>query len=427
MINDQSLSALKKAEWTPQFKRPLYRDYAFSCLPGTIMKLLTGKGENVLAEDAVCGLWESVDCAILFLIDGFGWKFFEEYRSKYPFLNRFANAGAASKISSQFPSTTAAHVTCISTGQDVGETGIYEWFYYEPIADRMIAPLLFSNAGDHESGTLLGEGFTSEQIFPFETIYQKLSKKKVRSIVMQKDNIAYSPYSKAMLAGAEVVPYAHFSDALDRLAALCSSPFKEPTYIFVYFGDIDSMGHQYGIAAPQFKESVDYCWTMMENRFWQKLPPRSNRIALMLTSDHGMTPVHPKTTVLLNQICPELNHMVKKNRQGAPLVPAGSCRDFFLHIEKQHLDEAQRLLREKLKGMADVVRVKTLLSEGFFGSKPPSKRLKERIGDLVVLPYLNESVFWKFENHRLEQHFYAAHGGLTADEMESIFLFTHPQ
>ena len=115
--------------------------------------------------------------------------------------------------------------------------------------------------------------------------------------------------------------------------------------------------------------------------------------------------------------------MVKKNQKGEPLVPAGSCRDFFLHIQPEHLEEAQRLLSSKLKGVADVFYTKQLLAEGFFGSRPPSKRLKERIGDLVVLPFHGQSVFWKFEKHRLEQHFYAAHGGLTPDEMESIFLF----
>ena len=143
----------------------------------------------------------------------------------------------------------------------------------------------------------------------------------------------------------------------------------------------------------------------------------------MFTSDHGMTPVNPKTTILLNQICPQLSQMVKRNRKGLPLVPAGSCRDFFLHIEKKDLAEAQGLLQDKLKGIADVVFTEELLKEGFFGAKTPSKRLKDRIGNLVVLPYPNESVFWWFEKHRFEQHFYAAHGGLTPDEMESIFLF----
>lgn len=424
MINDKSFSALEKAQWTPYFKRPLYRDYAFSCLPNTILKLLTGTGENTLAVDTVCGHWDKFNCAILFLIDGFGWEFFEGFASKYPFLSRFKHEGAASKISAQFPSTTAAQVTSINTGLEVGETGIYEWFYYEPIADRMIAPLLFSHAGDHESGTLLKEGLTPEKLFPFETIYQKLSKKKVRSIVMQQESIAHSPYSQAMLSGADIFPYSHFSDALDRLVSLCSHPLKDPTYIFVYFGDIDAMGHRHGITSPQFADSIDDCWTMIENRFWQKLSSCPNRIATMFTSDHGMTPVSPQTTVLLNKVCPQLAQMIKKNRNGLPLVPAGSCRDFFLHLEKEYLGEAQGLLKEKLKGVADVVFTDELLSSGFFGAKTPSKRLKDRIGNLLILPYPKESVFWWFEKHRLEQHFYAAHGGLTADEMESIFLFT---
>jgi hypothetical protein len=424
MINAKSLAALKKAQWTSHFKRPLYQDYAFSCLPNTMMKLLTGKGERTLPQDAVGGSWETFDCAILFLIDGFGWKFFESFGSKYPFLNRFEKEGVASKISSEFPSTTAAHMTTINTGKEVGETGIYEWFYYEPIVDRMIAPLLFSNAGDHESGTLLKEGISAQQIFPFETIYQKLAKKNVRSIVMQQESIAYSPYSRALLAGAQIFPYVHFPEALDRLVDLCSKPLKEPTYIFAYFGDIDSVGHRHGITSPQFADRVDSCWTMMENRFWQKLPSSPNRTAVMFTADHGMTPVDPKTTVLLNQVCPQLPRMIKKNRQGSPLVPAGSCRDFFMHIETPFLYEAQGILKDQLKGIADVVLTEELLSGGFFGDKTPSKRLKDRVGNLVVLPYLNEGVFWWFENHRLEQHFYAAHGGLTPDEMESIFLFT---
>lgn len=415
---------MKKAQWTTHFKRPLYRDYAFSCIPNTIAKLLTGSGKKTLAEDAICGRWEQFNCVILFLIDGFGWEFFEGFASKYPFLSRFSKEGVASKISAEFPSTTAVHVTSINTGKQVTQTGIYEWFYYEPITDRMIAPLLFSYAGDHESGTLLKEGFTAQQIFPFETFYQKLSKKRVQSIVMQQESIAHSPYSKAMFAGANILPYAHFADALDRLVSLCKTPFKDPTYIFVYFGDIDSMGHRHGITSPQFADSVDYCWTMIENRFWQKLSPSQNKIAALFTSDHGMTPVDPKTTILLNQICPQLAKMVKKNRTGMPLVPAGSCRDFFLHIEKESLSEAQDLLQDKLKGVADVVPTAQLLKEGFFGETAPLKRLKDRIGNLLVLPYPNESVFWWFEKHRLEQHFYAAHGGLTPDEMESIFLYT---
>src|SRR5581483_8050304 len=423
MINDKSISALKKAKWTSHFNRPLYKDYAFSSIPDTVSKLLTEEGKNFLSEDVVGGSYQKFDAAILFLSDAFGWKFFEGYQGKYPFLSRFEKEGVASKISSQFPSTTAAHVTSINTGKEVGETGIYEWFYYEPIVDRMIAPLLFSYAGDHESATLLKDGYSPSAIFPFETLYQKLAKKGVKSFVMQQAGIAHSPYSKALLAGAEVIPFTHLVDALDLLAEMCQKPFTVPTYIFVYFGDIDSMGHRHGITSPQFSDAVDFCWNSMENQFWQKTQSCPSKIAVMYTADHGMCPVDPKTTLLLNNICPELPNMVKRNEIGLPLVPAGSCRDFFMHIEDKHLAVAQRLLEKQLQGTAEVVFVEELLSQGFFGSAPPSQRLKDRIGNLLILPYLNESVFWAFEKHRFEQHFYGAHGGLTPDEMESVFLF----
>jgi predicted AlkP superfamily pyrophosphatase or phosphodiesterase len=68
---------------------------------------------------------------VLFFIDAFGWRFFEKFQDA-PFLKRMAKQGSIEKITSQFPSTTAAHVTTIHTGLPVGESGVYEWFYYEP-------------------------------------------------------------------------------------------------------------------------------------------------------------------------------------------------------------------------------------------------------------------------------------------------------
>ena len=86
------------------------------------------------------------DAVILFLVDGFGWRFFERFQDK-PFLKRLAKHGQVEKLISQFPSTTAAHITTIHTGWTVGQSGVHEWIYYEPLVDAVIAPLLFSYAG----------------------------------------------------------------------------------------------------------------------------------------------------------------------------------------------------------------------------------------------------------------------------------------
>ena len=419
MLNSRSLAHFEKARWTPHFNRPIYDSYSFSLIPETITRLLTGEGGLVLPSDTIGR--EKYDCVVLFFVDGFGWQSFERFFDRLPFLNRFSEEGIASKISSQFPSTTAAHVTTINTGQEVGSTGIYEWFYYEPKVQELITPLLFSYAGDHVPNTLSKKGVNPQEIFPFETFYEKLNRKGVKSIVMQEEGIAHSPYSQTLLKGAHNLPYVHFEQALQRIKQICEGPRDAPTYIFVYFSDIDSAGHRRGIDSPEFETTAVGFWNTIEREFWQKVTPQG-KTAFLFTADHGMAPVDPQETVYINRIFPEITDFLQETASGKKCVPAGSCRDFFLHCFPERVEELQSILQKKLNGKADVVQVDRLLKEGFFGKEIPSRRLEERIGNLVILPYLKESVWW-FEKHRFEQHFWGAHGGLTPAEMETIFLF----
>jgi hypothetical protein len=97
------------------------------------------------------------------------------------------------------------------------------------------------------------------------------------------------------------------------------------------------------------------------------------------------------------------------------MVPAGSSRDMFLYIKEGLLDEAKGLLDERLEGRAEVVKAKTLIDEGYFGSVISSEFLG-RVGDLVILPYRYESVWW-YEKDKFEQKYHGQHGGLTQEEM----------
>src|SRR5690242_12504544 len=130
-------SAIAAATWgrAGQFRRPLYDSYCFSRLPATVKYLLLGHGaDQALPADAFAGLPARYDTVVLLFIDAFGWHFFKKVAADYPFLKRFLDEGRATPITSQFPSTTACHVTCIHTGVPVGQSGIFEWFYYEPRA-----------------------------------------------------------------------------------------------------------------------------------------------------------------------------------------------------------------------------------------------------------------------------------------------------
>lgn len=422
MLNQSSVLAVNGSTFSTQFVRPLYDSYCFSRIPDTILKLLFGDAEHPLPEDA----WKEGDqreeIVVVFLVDGFGWKFFEKFSEEYPFLKRFLDQGRVSKITSQFPSTTAAHVTTMNTGLEVGQTGVYEWFYYEPLVDCMISPLIFSEAGDHLSNTLSRKSIPPEEFFPSATFYQSIAQRGGCSYLVLDETIAHSPYTACMSRGAEVVSCSGVQGALEKVVLLCQKKHEKPTYIYCYLGEIDAKGHRHGIYSTSFLETVANYWQALEEQFWQKIQGISTKISIIVTADHGMVPVSPKTTRYLNQIIPDIETKFKKNKASQSLVPAGSCRDFFLHVEESHLVSLENSLRQHLNGVAEIYPTQTLIQEGFFGREVPAKAFIKRVGNLVILPYEGESVWW-FQKHRFEQHFYAAHGGLTPSEMESIFLF----
>jgi len=142
-----------------------------------------------------------------------------------------------------------------------------------------------------------------------------------------------------------------------------------------------------------------------------------------MTADHGASEVDPKTTVFLNRDkrFAGIERFIKTNKSGNLLVPAGSARDMFLYIKNEMLEEAQEFLSRRLEGKAEVVQTKWLMENGYFGAEI-SKKFRERVGNLVILPHRYESVWW-YEKDVFEQNFYGHHGGLTPQEME-IPLFT---
>jgi predicted AlkP superfamily pyrophosphatase or phosphodiesterase len=384
-----------------QFIRPRYDQGGFASIPSRI-------------QDAFASA--KYDAVVLFLVDGFGWRFFERFQDA-PFLKRMARQGRVEKLISQFPSTTAAHVTTIHSGLTVGQSGVYEWYYYEPQLDQIIAPLLFSHAGTKERDTLRATGIQPEFLYPRGIFYPELTKMGIDSYVFGVRDYTPSIYSNVIMAGAKQNAFKTMPEALVNLGLLLERPTK-PTYVHLYFDKIDGLCHEYGPTAPQTEAEIETFLLIMEHYFERIF--KGKQILFLMTADHGACEVDPKTTIYLNTHprFSGINRFLKTNRKGELLVPAGSPRDMFLYIKDELLDEAQSFLTLRLEGKADVVKTEALIQEGYFGPEV-SSRFRERAGNLVILPYLYESVWW-YEKGKFEQRFYGHHGGLTLQEMETV-------
>jgi predicted AlkP superfamily pyrophosphatase or phosphodiesterase len=383
------------------FIRPRYDEGGFASLPERI-KTAFGSGKY--------------DAVVLFLVDGFGWRFFERFQDA-PFLKRMAKHGRIEKLISQFPSTTAAHLTTIHTGWNVGQSGVHEWIYYEPLVDAVIAPLLFSYAGLWERDLLRATGIDPTFFYPRGMFYPELRSMGVQPFVFGSREYTPSTYSNAVMNGAALRAFKTVSEALINVQLLLEEQ-KQPAYIHLYFDRIDTLAHEYGPTAPQTEAEIETFLLMMEYYFERLF--KGKRILFLMTADHGQMEVDPRTTIFLNTNSQfaGVERFLKSNRTGQLLVPAGSPRDMFLYIKNDVLEEAQSFLAQRLEGKADVVKTEYLIENGYFGPEV-SSRFRERAGNLVILPYRYESVWW-YEKGKFEQRFYGHHGGLTPEEMETI-------
>jgi hypothetical protein len=419
--------AIAGATWgqAGRFRRPLYDSYCFARLPATVKYLLLGRDEDrarALPADAWAGLPDRYDTVVLFFIDAFGWHFFEKFADDYPFLKRFLHEGRATPITSQFPSTTACHVTCIHTGVPVGQSGVFEWFYYEPRAGGIIAPLPFCYAGDKQRDTLKAEGLTAADIFPPGTLYQDLAGQGVASYVFQHSDYTPSTYSDYAFRGAEKVwPFKTLAEGLTNLVHQLRAPADAARrYFFLYTDGVDHMGHKYCPDSDQFAAEVDAVFTLLERLFYQKAAGRVGDALVLMTADHGQVCVDPRRTVYVNRLreLPDIEKYLRRSpRDGRPIQFGGSCRDVFLYVRDEALDEVHEGLRRAVGERGEVWRVDDLLREGFFGPAP-GERLRKCLGNLVVLPYDGESAYW-YEEGRFDMHYFGHHGGLTPAEMDT--------
>ena len=384
--------------------RPAYGGRSFADIPATVVRLLTG-GRGGLAPEILGSLDRRWTRVVLVVADGFGWSVAERH-ADHPFLRRVAAEGRLSQLTSQFPSTTSAHMTTLHTGVPVGESGIYEWFQYEPALDRLIAPLLFSYAGDDRRETLRGSGLDPAALYPRETIYERLAAAEVAAHAVQHAAVADTTFSRAMLRGAAVRPFTADDGWVAETAA------AGPGYTVAYVDDVDAVGHEHG---PDSHAHVAAATGVLDGlAALADLLAAGGETLLLVTADHGQVRVHPATTVYVNERLPELARHLRGGDDGRPLAPAGSARDLFLHVLPGHLDDVEWLLEDLLGETAEVRPTHELIDEGVFGAAGP--RLRERIGEVVVLPKPGESVWWR-EPGRFDMRFRGHHGGLSPDEM----------
>lgn len=313
------------------------------------------------------------------LLDAFGRRFLERHAS-HPFLRRLD----VTELATQFPSTTAAHVTTMHTGRPVGEHGLYEWNVYEPALDAIVTPLLFSFAGDGERDTLRATGLDPAVFIEGDTLYQRLG---VPSTVLHPATFSPSTYDGVATAGARLVPYGTLRDGVKAFF----DALAEPGYAYLYWDRIDAAGHLYGPDSREFDQAALEALDALE-RGLRAIPGA----IVMVTADHGQVATAPERIDWLDELWPELPRLLTHR-------PAGSARDVFLHTTAP--DEVIAGLSERLGERAEVRRAAELVTG-------------PRVAEVCVLPAAGRMAWLRSATDGAAR-FRGHHGGLHPDETET--------
>jgi Type I phosphodiesterase / nucleotide pyrophosphatase len=337
----------------------------FADIPVEVERLLSGGGHDRVG---------------VILLDAFGRRFLERH-AEHPFLRRLE----VTELSTQFPSTTTAHVTTMHTGRPVGEHGLYEWNVYEPALDAIVTPLLFSFAGDTDRDTLAATGLDPATFIGGDTLYQRLA---VRSTVLHPAAFSPSTYDRVATVGARLAPYANLREGV----AAFFDALAEPGYAYLYWDGIDATGHVHGPDSREFDAAALEALDTLE-RGLRAIPGA----LLMVTADHGQVATDPERVDWLDELWPELPRLLTHR-------PAGSARDVFLHT--RGADEVIAGLAGRLGEGARVRRASELVAPG------------PRLADVCVLPAPGRMA-WLRSAAGHATSFRGHHGGLHPDETET--------
>jgi hypothetical protein len=380
---------------------PRHDGGGFAAVPTTVARLFGAGGGGVELE----GLPARAERVVLVLLDAFGWRFFSRH-GDHPLLRRL---DVVVPLTTQFPSTTTAHVTTMHSGVALGEHGLYEWNVYEPSLDALVTPLLFCYAGDGARDTLLRAGVAPGFLRPpAPTLYERLARAGVGSHVFGPASFTPSTFDGVMTRGAAVHPMVDLAAGLAEVAATMRAA-NGPAYAYLYCGDIDYVGHQHGPSSRQFATVSEQCLDALDVGL-RALPEGT---VVLLAADHGQVDVDPATTVYVNEAWPGIVDLLARGSQGRVLAPAGSARDMFLHCRPDAIDEVVDGLARVVGERATVHRVADVVDAGWLGTV--GERLRARLADVCVLPEPGETVWWR-ERHRFDMGFRGHHGGLSEDE-----------
>jgi hypothetical protein len=336
---------------------------------------------------------------MVWLIDGFAL----EYLAATPQLT----ADFVTPLTTVFPSTTASAITSLFTGLSPAQHGVLGWKTYLPRPDRTLTVLPGHETDPDGRVTALSETELYQRL-RLPSLFDRLS---CDSTVVSPETIAHSSYNRIMSGSARIVGYKRLEELPALLGSLARVPARRPQYVYVYWSQLDRLGHDHGpqsAAVHAHLELIDAAYA----RVCAQL--EGTDTLLLITADHGMRAV--SQCLDLSEV-PAARACLRHRLTGEP-------RAALAHVQPGRGWDFQRALQQTFDDRIKIIDMETWLADSGFGAGRPHPELRARAGDFLLLPD-PDSYLVDPATEDPGPRFCGAHGGLTAAECETPLFLRH--
>ncbi|MDR1539184.1 MAG: alkaline phosphatase family protein [Clostridiales bacterium] len=297
--------------------------------------------------------------------------------------NSFLCRHKVADISSVYPSTTTAAITCFSSGLSPIEHGWLGWScWFEEIGKAVD---LFSNKV-HGSEKQASREPLASKYMPFKPIEEKIAE------------------VASDLEICRVSPFSQQHKAYD-IGSLCSSTSrllkKEGNRLILAYSDQpDHSMHEKGCYAPSIKSMMQQCSRAVED-----LCEGAKDTLFIITADHGLTDVE----TLCIEDYPEINECLS-------MPPTLESRCISLFVKEKFREAFPEKWREVFEDRFILMAKWEALETELFGPGTPHAKSLDFLGDYIALAVSDICITSRGEDGSYND-FAAAHAGLSMKEM----------
>ena|SRR5579872_5816053 len=344
---------------------------------------------------------------IFFLVDGMGMNLLKP-DTNGSFFSFLLSSSKLNTITSVFPSSTVSALSSIHTGLSPRTHGLLDWYLYFDEINKVIKPFTGETvrADSNITNVSIMKG---NVLFKGTSIYQRLKKIKVESLVFYPQEYINSYYSHNLMKGSKKIAYKNLNDLMNLLVPIVNENRKN-RYFFVYISSLDKLEHKYGPKSVKVKNNlrkIESFFIKFSTSVYTSIAKKSG---IIITADHGLIKTSPKKILLFAE--EDLRNKLQMTNADNIIFPSGNQRDLFLSIKKGELAVFQKNINKKLTA----IKLTDTVLDILLGNFPNHPTLHYRTGNLLLLPKGDGLVWYKYLDKRKFTSL-GKHGGLSKDEM----------